>query len=226
MPLNAFDRTTALVGERGISKLSDAKVLVVGLGGVGGAAAEILVRSCIGNITFVDGDGFEPTNLNRQLLCTVGSLGENKAVAAAKRAAEINPDIVTAYIDGFVTESNVDTILDRGYDYCADCIDDLKNKVLLIEACVRRGLPVVSAMGAGNRIGCDFAVTDVYCTHDDPFAKKLRRELKSAGIVSLDVVCAQSPPLVRTASPSSIAAPPTVMGAMLANHIVRKIIGI
>ena len=221
-----FVRTAALIGEDSLEKLQNAKVLVVGLGGVGGAAAEVLTRSGVGRLTFVDGDDFEPSNLNRQILCTANELGKNKAVVATLRAAAINPTVKAVAIPKFVDSTNISTILDDGYDYCIDAIDDLPNKVLLIAECKKRGINIVTALGAGNRIGCDFRVTDIYKTKDDPFARKLRHELKRAGVEELSVVCALSPPLVKHGTPSSIAAPPLVMGAMLANHVVTKIIGI
>ncbi|MDE6029573.1 MAG: ThiF family adenylyltransferase [Clostridiales bacterium] len=221
-----FVRTAALVGEAAIERLQNAKVLVVGVGGVGGAVAEVLIRSGVGRLTFVDGDNFEPSNLNRQILCTTSELGKNKAVVAAQRATAINPAVKAVAIPKFVDGNSIAEILDGGYDYCIDAIDDLPNKVLLIAECKKRGINIVTALGAGNRIGCDFCVTDVYKTKDDPFARKLRHELKRAGVQSLDVVCALSPPLVKHGTPSSIAAPPLVMGAMLANHAVKKIIGI
>ncbi|MDE6200467.1 MAG: ThiF family adenylyltransferase [Clostridiales bacterium] len=222
----AFVRTAALVGDDALVKLQKAKVLVVGLGGVGGATAEVLVRSGVGTLTFVDGDNFEPSNLNRQILCTVNDIGKNKAVIAAQRAVAINSAVNAVSIPRFVDNSSISDILDCGYDYCIDAIDDLPNKILLITECKKRGIKIVSALGAGNRIGCDFGITDIYKTKDDPFARKLRHELKKAGVESLDVACALSPPLVKHGTPSSIAAPPLVMGAMLANYAVAKIIGI
>ncbi|MDE5593575.1 MAG: ThiF family adenylyltransferase [Clostridiales bacterium] len=222
----AFVRTAALIGEDALDRLQKAKVLVVGLGGVGGASAEVLVRSGIGNLTFVDGDDFEPSNLNRQILSTVSDLGKNKAVVAAQRAEAINPTVKAVAIPKFVDGTNIAEISDGSYDYCIDAIDDLPNKVLLITECKKRGINIVSALGAGNRISCDFTVTDIYKTKDDPFARKLRHELKKAGVQSLDVVCALSPPLVKHGTPSSIAAPPLVMGATLANVVIQKIISL
>lgn len=221
-----FVRTAALVGEDALRALQKAKVLVVGLGGVGGGAFEVLTRSGVGSLTFVDGDDFEPSNLNRQILCTTSELGKNKAVVAAERASAINPAVQSVAIPKFVDGTNIAEILDGGYDYCIDAIDDLPNKVLLINECKKRGINIVTALGAGNRIGCDFTVTDIYKTKDDPFARKLRHELRRANVDSLDVVCALTPPLVKHGTPSSIAAPPLVMGAMLANYVVTKIMGL
>lgn len=222
--ISAFDRTKALIGEENFGKLSRSHVLVVGMGGVGGAAAEVLVRAGVGHITFVDGDVFEPTNLNRQILCTAHNIGTHKAAAAVERAKAINPDIHAEAVNEFVSEKNIDRILAADYAYCIDAIDDVKNKILLVCACKARGIPVVSAMGAGNRTDCSFKVTDVFSTKYDPLARKLRHELKKCGIASLDVVCADTPPAVVSATPLSYSAPPFVMGAMLANHAVNGII--
>lgn len=222
--LGAFDRTVSLIGDDAFNRLQKAKVIVVGVGGVGGAAAEVLIRSGINNLTFVDGDDFEPSNLNRQILCTQDALGKNKAEVAVGRAVAINEGVTATAIPRFINSANISEILGGGYDYCIDAIDDLPNKVLLISECKNNGIPVVSALGAGNRISCDFYVTDIYKTKDDPFARKLRHELKKAGVTALDVVCASTPPLIRQGTPSSISAPPFVMGAMLANLVVQKMI--
>ena len=224
--MGAFDRTISLIGDDAFSKLQSAKLLVVGLGGVGGAAAEVLVRSGIDSFTFVDGDCFEQTNLNRQLLCTVNELGKNKAQVAAQKAVDFNAQVKATALPIFINGDNINEVLNSGYDYCVDAIDDLPNKVLLISECQKAGIPIVSALGAGNRISCDFYVTDIYKTKDDPFARKLRHELKKANVAALDVVCASSPPLTKHGTPSSIAAPPLVMGAMLASVVVQKIIGL
>lgn len=218
-----FDRTIALIGEDGFAKLQIARVLVVGLGGVGGAAVECLARSGIGSLTLVDGDTFEPTNLNRQILCTRRNIGCGKAAVAKERVLSVNPAANVTAIGEYATAQNISQILSSGYTYCVDAIDDIKNKILLISACKGANIPIVSAMGAGNRTDCDFTVCDVYKTKNDPFARKLRHELKSAGIASLDVVCAQSPPIVHAGKPSSIAAPPLVMGALLANYVINRI---
>lgn len=221
-----FDRTVALIGEARLNKLANSHVAVVGLGGVGGAAVEMLARSGVGKLTVVDGDVFEPSNLNRQLLCTVGAIGKNKAVVAKARIAEIAPETEVACIPSFATADNIAELISAA-DYIIDAIDDIKNKILLITAAKNAGVPIISAMGAGNRLDCDFAVTDVYATENDPFAKVIRRELKKTGINSLDVVCAKSKPFTTTpTAPASIAFPPNVMGAMLASFAVKKLIGL
>ncbi len=219
----AFDRTISLIGETRFSALKTARVLVVGLGGVGGAAVEVLARSGVGGLTLVDGDVFEPTNFNRQILCCSDTLGKNKAEVAVDRVRSIAEETEVIAIPEFLSAENSDRILSRKFDYCIDAIDDMRNKVLLIKACTERCINIVSAMGACNRIDCDFIVTDVYKTKDDPFARKLRGELRKVGVERLDVVCATDPPCVKSGTPYSFAAPPLVMGAVLANYAVRRI---
>lgn len=221
----SFDRTESLIGKNAFEKLKAASVLVVGLGGVGGAAFEALVRSGVGRMTVVDGDAFEPTNINRQMLCTLGEIGSSKAGAAKRRAAEINPKAQVTAIEKFLTEQTCDEILGGGkFDYCLDAIDDARAKVELARSCARLSIPLIAAMGAGNRLDCTFKVCDIYETSGDPFARKMRKLYREAGIESLDVVCAASLPSVRSATPLSIAAPPIVMGATLANFVICRLI--
>lgn len=220
----AFDRTKSLIGEDGFNKLVNARVLVIGLGGVGGAAAEALARSGVGTLGLVDGDKFEETNLNRQILCTVSDIGKSKAQVAAQRVLSVNPSANVVAISEYVSQGNIQRILSARYDYCVDAIDDVRNKVVAICACKAVGIPIVSAMGAGNRTECDFVVTDIYKTKNDPLARKLRQELKKAGVQDLDVVCAVGAPAVKCATPVSIAPPPMIMGAMLAMHALKKLI--
>lgn len=220
-----FDRTIALIGEENVERIKRAHVLVVGIGGVGGAAVETLVRCGVGELTLVDGDVFEESNLNRQLFATESTLGKNKAEASAARAKEIDRNVKATAIQKFLTAQNVCEILRPRYDYCIDAIDDAAAKVELIVGCKAAGIPIVSAMGAGNRLDCDFAVTDLFKTAYDPFARVMRGLLKGR-IDKLDTVCASTPPLLKRGTPASIAAPPIVMGALLANHVVRQLIGL
>ncbi len=221
-----FDRTLSLIGLERFEALRGKKVTVVGLGGVGGAAAEALMRSGIKSLTFVDGDVFEESNLNRQILCTAQTLGKNKAETAALRAREIDEDINAVSVPEYATEKNIMRIIDPAEcDYCIDAIDDVKNKILLIKTCKERGVGIISAMGAGNRLDCDFAVRDVYETSNDPFARVMRRELRKIGVTSLDTVCATTAPLVtKSDAPASISAPPMAMGAILAGFVIKKLV--
>lgn len=221
----AFDRTVALIGEERFDRLRRARVIVVGLGGVGGAAAEVLARSGIGELTLVDGDKFEPSNLNRQILCTTADIEKYKAEVACERMLAVSPEMRVRAENVFFSSETAD-MLGGGFDYCIDAIDDIRNKVLLICECANRNIPIISAMGAGNRVDCTFGLTDIFKTTNDPFARKMRSELRRVGIDKLDVVCAVAPPTVKSNMPLSLAAPPLVMGAIMANHVVRVLTGL
>lgn len=209
-----------------LKRLSAAKVVIVGLGGVGGAAAEVLIRSGIGAFRFVDGDRIEKSNLNRQILATEPVINMYKTQVAVERCAGINPDAEVTAVNEYVTCDNVKTIVDTSFDYCIDAIDDVNAKVELVALCKALNVPIISAMGAGNRIDCDFCVTDIYKTSYDALARKMRKLLRERNIAELDVVCAASPPIVTRAKPASIAAPPFVMGALMANFAIKRILGL
>lgn len=220
-----FDRTEALIGADNVARLKSSRVLVVGLGGVGGAAVETLARGGIGALTLMDGDVFDETNLNRQILCTELSVGKSKADVAKARVNAINGDAEVVALNEYITAENAADIVKDGYSYCVDAIDDVKGKVALILACKAAGVPIISAMGAGNRIDCDFEITDLFKTQYDPFARAMRHALKGK-ICSLTVACAKSPPLIKAGAPASFAAPPLVMGAMIANHALKELISL
>lgn len=216
-------RTVSLLGG-GALRLAAARVLVVGLGGVGGYCFETLVRAGVGHITAVDGDRVDATNLNRQILADRTTVGLYKTEAAAHRAASINPSLdLTVFPCRFGAET-ADMILSCGFDCVADAIDSVADKVYLITECVRRGIPVVSAMGAGNRLDDDFVVTDISETKYDGLARAVRTRLKKAGIASLPVVASPRPPLPRGGTPASISYPPAVAGAKLGGEIIRRLL--
>lgn len=218
-----YDRSIMLIGEAAQEKLQNSSVLIVGVGGVGSSAFEVLIRGGIGNITVVDGDKFELSNLNRQMLSTESNIGQNKAECAKLRASAVASNIsVSAFAKNF-NASTAAEILSKQYDYCIDAIDSVKDKILLISMCKEKNIPIVSAMGAGNRLTPDFIVTDIFKTQNDPLAKSVRKKLKEIGIDSLKVVASLSPPTVKGELTASIAAPPMVMGAMLANEAIKDI---
>lgn len=182
-PMHPFHRTELLVGGEGFDRLVAARVAVIGLGGVGAQAAEAVVRAGVGHVTMVDFDKVCVTNVNRQLHATRKTVGERKADLMAERARQINPK---ADVRGLVTFYEAETsemILGDGYDVVLDCIDNMKAKLHLLETCVRRGQPVISAMGAGGRLDpTRVRVSDIKETHTDPFARIVRENLRKAGI--------------------------------------------
>ena len=174
-----FDRTTRLVGEPGMLRLADARVIVFGLGGVGSYAVEGLVRSGVGHLTLVDFDVVCVTNLNRQLHATASTVGKAKAELMAQRCRSINPEVSVEPVVDFYRDENAGLLLEGHWDAVVDAIDNIKAKLHLLNECVSRGLQVVSSMGAAGRLdpSC-IRVADLSETSMDPFAKDVRKLLK------------------------------------------------
>lgn len=218
-------RTLQLIGSDGLSKLAAAKVAVIGLGGVGGIAAEMLVRSGIGELHLYDGDVVAESNLNRQIFATYGELGQPKASAALARLCSIHPNANASAHDIFVNEDNIDVIIGKRYNYIVDAIDSMGSKVALIHAAYKNEIPIISATGAGNRLRADMLeVADVYQTSGDPVCRILRSKLKKLGIDKHRVVYSKEEPMVKQSPPASMAFVPNVMGIMLANYVALDIL--
>lgn len=179
-----YTRTELLVKAEGIRKLQDAHVLVVGLGGVGGYAVEQLCRAGIGNLTIVDGDTVSQTNINRQLIATVDTVGLSKAEVFQKRLLSINPNCNITVIDEFIRDDRMIEILkDKHYDYVVDAIDTLSPKVFLIYHCMQLGLPLVSSMGSAGKLDPSLIeVSDVSKSHTCPLAYLVRKRLSKLGV--------------------------------------------
>lgn len=174
-----FDRTARLVGEAGMRRLADARVLVFGLGGVGSYAVEGLVRSGVGHLTLVDFDVVCVTNTNRQLHALQGAAGKPKAELLAERCRAINPEVDVRPVVAFYREETSAELLDGSWDYVVDAIDNIKAKLHLLATCVGRGLKVVSSMGAAGRLDPSYLRVDDLCeTHMDQFAKDIRKLLR------------------------------------------------
>lgn len=231
------DRTLRLIGEEAVARLRGARVLVVGVGGVGGYAAEILYRSGVGRLTLVDADNVAVSNLNRQLIATRPVIGRCKVELFAERLHDINPDGRVAPLNIFLTPDNVGEILEGGYDYVIDAIDTVAPKVALIEECWRRGVPLISSMGAGGRVDPSKIVyTDLWSTREDGLARAVRQRLKKKGLRRpLTVVASTEVPrsssLIMTSSSNkrssygTLASIPAVFGIFMANHVLRKLGG-
>jgi tRNA A37 threonylcarbamoyladenosine dehydratase len=187
MKMHPFHRTELLVGIDGFQRLKAARVAVIGLGGVGSFAAEALVRSGVGHLTLVDFDRVCITNLNRQLHATRKTVGQRKAELMKERCLQINPKADVVAIPRFYCAEEAEAMLSPGFDYVLDCIDNMTAKVHLLGECERRGLPVVSAMGAGGRLDpTKLRITPLEDVRNDPFARLLRRLLREQN-VDLDI---------------------------------------
>ncbi len=237
--MDRFGRYAMLIGEEGIKTLSYKRVLVLGLGGVGGACLLSLARSGVGHLTLIDGDEVNVTNINRQSLADETTLGMNKAEVGAARVKAINPDCEVNVIPAFYHPEN--PLIDfKDYDYVVDCIDDVPAKIDVLKRCNEVGVPLISALGCGNRLDpSKLHVTDIHKKEGDPLAKKLRKACRDLGIKKWKVVCSTELPieikktaalekelelLHKTAIPGSSPFVPPAAGILLAATVVADLI--
>lgn len=184
-----FSRTEMLLGADAMNKLAGAHVAVFGVGGVGGYTAEALVRSGIGKLTLVDNDTVAESNINRQIIATTKTIGRYKTEVMKERALDINPEIVIEERRCFYLPDTAGEFDFTGYDYVVDAVDTVTAKLSLVEAAQKAGVPIISCMGAGNKLNPGaFEITDIYKTSVCPLAKVMRRELKQRGIKHLKVL--------------------------------------
>lgn len=217
-----YDRELPLLGESGLEKIKRARVALFGAGGVGGHAAEALIRGGIGALTIIDGDVFTPSNLNRQRFAALSSLGKNKAIASAEALSDINADAeIAAVPEYFKTGDEFDF---SAYDYIVDAVDDIAAKEELIVRSHAAGVPLVCACGAGNKLDPSrFRAADVFETKVCPLARALRRICRLHGINSLRVVYSDEEPLKTPSAPASVSFVPGVMGMIMAGCVLRDL---
>lgn len=230
-----FDRTKRLLGETAMERLAGARVAVFGIGGVGGHVVEALVRSGIGALDLIDNDTVCASNINRQIIALHSTVGMPKVEAARLRCLDINPDCVVRTYQTFYLPETADQFDFKDYDYVVDCIDTVTGKIGLILQAKEAGTPVISCMGAGNKLDpTRFEVADISKTSVCPLAKVMRRELKKRGIDHLKVVYSREPALTpiedgeetapgRRATPGSIAFVPSVAGLCLAGEVIKDL---
>jgi tRNA A37 threonylcarbamoyladenosine dehydratase len=240
-----FVRTEMLLGQEAMERLAKARVAVFGVGGVGGYVVEALARSGVGALDLIDNDVVAESNINRQILALSSTLGRPKTEVAAERVKDINPDCkVTAY-QMFFLPGTKDQFDFTRYDYVIDAIDTVTGKLCLIECAKAAGVPVISAMGAGNkRNPSGFKVSDLYDTQFDGLARIMRKECRKRGIESLKVVWSEEEPMTpeegntafdltsaedaassRRSTPGSVAFVPSVAGLVLAGEVVKDLAG-
>lgn len=228
-----FSRTRMLLGDLAMDRLKAARVAVFGIGGVGGHAVEALVRSGIGALDLIDSDRVALSNLNRQIIATHNTLGMRKVEAARDRILSINPDCQVKTYPIFYLPETADQFDFTQYDYVVDAIDTVAGKVQLIEAAQAAQVPVISSMGAGNKLDpTAFRVADISKTSVCPLARVMRRELRKRGIQHVKVVYSTDPPLTpgpsdeetrRRSTPGSTAFVPAVAGLILAGEVIKDI---
>lgn len=249
--LNQFSRTELLLGHEGMERLFRARVAVFGIGGVGGYTVEALARSGVGTLDLIDDDRVCLTNLNRQIFATRDTVGRYKVDVARERIASINPDAAVNIYKTFYTPETAGQFDFTQYDYVVDAIDTVTGKLALAEQAHRAGTPIISCMGAGNKLDASaFEVADIYETVMCPLARVMRRELRRRGIDRLKVVYSREPPRTpiedlsiscrahcicppgtvrkctqRRQVPGSTAFVPAAAGLIAAGEVVRDLVG-
>ena len=250
--LNQFSRTQLLLGENAMQELANKRVAVFGIGGVGGYACEALVRSGIGAFDLIDDDKVCLTNLNRQIIATRKTVGKYKTEVMKERMLEINPNVDVRIHNCFFLPENADEFPFDEYDYIIDAVDTVTAKISIIMKANELGIPVISSMGAGNKLDpTAFMVADIYKTRVCPLAKVMRRELKKRGVKKLKVVYSEEQPTrpiedmsiscrtncicppgaehkctERRDIPGSVAFVPSVVGLIIAGEVIKDIAGV
>lgn len=249
--LTQFSRTELLLGKEAMDKLASARVAVFGVGGVGGYVCEALVRSGVGAFDLIDDDKVCLTNLNRQIIATRKTVGKYKTDVMKERILEINPKADVRTYQCFFLPDNADQFPFHEYDYIVDAVDTVTAKIGLVMKAKELGIPIMSSMGAGNKLDASqFRVADIYETKVCPLAKVMRRELKKRGVTDLKVVYSEEKPIKpiedmaiscktncicppgaehkctdRRAIPGSVAFVPSVAGLIIAGEVVKDLCG-
>lgn len=229
-----FSRTELLLGEENMKKLTNARVAVFGIGGVGGYVVEALVRSGIGAVDLIDSDTVAPSNLNRQIIATRSTIGKYKVDAMKERIMDINPECQVEVHRCFYLPETKDEFDFSQYSYVVDAVDTVTAKLELVMQAQEAGVPIMSSMGAGNKLNpAEFEVADIYKTSVCPLAKVMRRELKKRGISKLKVVYSKEEPIKVSASegesqrrstPGSAAFVPSVAGLIIASEVIKDLV--
>ncbi|MGN0354382.1 MAG: ThiF family adenylyltransferase [Muricoprocola sp.] len=246
--IDQFSRTRLLLGGAAMERLKNARVAVFGIGGVGGYVCEALVRSGVGEFDLIDSDTVSLTNLNRQIIATRKTVGQYKVDVMKERMQEINPDVKVHVYRCFFLPENAHEFPFEKYDYVVDAVDTVTAKLEIIMRAKENGVPVISSMGAGNKLDASqFKVADIYKTKVCPLAKVMRRELKKRGVKKLKVVYSEELPIKpaeetvaeykeacqtepsadpvgeRRSLPGSVAFVPSVAGLILAGEVVKDL---
>lgn len=233
MTSNQFERTELIFGTENIKKLKKSRVAVFGVGGVGGYAVEALARSGVGTLDLIDNDMVSLSNINRQIIATHQTVGRSKVEVAKERVLSINPEAVVNTYQTFYMPDTAEQFDFSLYDYVIDAIDTVTGKIELIMRAESAGVPIISSMGAGNKLDpTAFEVADIYKTSVCPLAKVMRRELKKRGIKKLKVVYSKEQPIIPEVEgeerrvPGSIAFVPSVVGLIIGGEVIKDLVKI
>ena len=220
-----FSRSYRVFGEENMERITNSRVIVFGLGGVGGAAAEALARAGVGTLGIVDKDTVDITNVNRQIIATDKTVGMNKTDALEERLMSVNPDLIINKYNLFYLPETADEIDLSEYDFVVDCIDNVTAKLELIERCEKLGVPIISSMGTGNKLHPEMLeIADINKTSVCPLARVIRRELKNRGVKKLAVVYSKEEPVsTQSRVPGSTSFTPPVAGYLMCSYVIRKL---
>lgn len=234
-----FSRTELLIGQEGLEKLKNATVMVLGVGGVGSHCIEALARSGVGTLILVDNDKVSLTNINRQSIAYLSTVGEYKTKLMKNRIEDIHDDTVVFTHETFVLPENLHEIFERHVDYIVDAIDTVTAKLAVVEYATAHQIPIISCMGTGNKLHPElFEITDISKTSVCPLCKVMRKELKERGIYHLKVLYSKEKPIdtsdkttgedmgKRRSLPGSISFVPPVAGLLIAGEVIREIAGV
>ena len=240
-----FTRSALLMGEAAVEKLQKSRVAIFGVGGVGGYVCEALVRSGVGAFDLIDKDVVDVTNINRQIIATHSTIGRPKVEVMRERMLDINPEVLVNARECFFLPENATDFDFTNYDFVVDCVDTVTAKIQIIMQAKEAGVPVISSMGAGNKMDASrFKVADIYKTNVDPLARVMRRELKKRGVKKLTVVYSDEEPMTPVwdahwsessektvkpegrvkQTPGSVAFVPGAAGLIIAGEVVRQLI--
>ena len=239
--INEYSRTELLIGEEALEKLNNASVMIFGVGGVGSHCIEALARSGVGKLTLIDNDKVSVTNINRQSIAYHSTVGQYKTEVMKERIRDICPEIRVETYEMFVLPDNLDPLFEQAGepDYIIDAIDTVSAKIALADLAEKRGIPLISSMGTGNKLHPEmFRIADLFETSVCPLCRVMRKELKSRGITRLKVLYSEETPIrtggrktgedtgARRAVPGSISFVPPVAGLLIAGEVIRTLAGI
>lgn len=232
--MEQFSRNEIIIGKEGQEKIEKTKVLLVGVGGVGGFTLEALARAGVGKIDIIDADTISKSNINRQIIALHSTLGMKKVDVAYNRAKDINPNLIMNTYDFFYGENTMDKINYHEYDFIIDCIDTVPSKLLLIQKAKEFNKPIICSMGCGNKLDpTKFQITDISKTTVCPLARTIRQKLRQMGIKDVKVLFSTEEPQTldkafdkntAKAIPGSISFVPSVAGLLLSSYVINKII--
>jgi tRNA A37 threonylcarbamoyladenosine dehydratase len=229
--MSIFQRQINLIGDSAHAKLQNAKVAVFGLGGVGSYTVEALARAGVGTLVICDNDTIAPHNINRQLYALHSTIGKTKTEVCKARCEDINPNIKIEVKNLFFDGATANEFDFSSFDYIADCIDSVTSKLLLCELANANSVKIISSMGTGNKLNCEFKISDISKTKVCPLARVMRRELAKRGIKKLKCVYSEEQPVMQECEdnekrriPSSISFVPSSCGLLIAGEIIKDII--